>query len=194
MILWSTVAEPAPQPARRRPRSLELGASVWSARVAVERCVIAVWRRRALIASSPDRPTTALELVGGQRHHRHVVAGLDRLRIGDPGRERAARGRQQCRRRCVLPAGDMGEVGPEPAAGLRCRGRCGTRRRPAGLQHLPPVPALLGPRAARPACSCARARPRTARAARRSPAAPCAHAAGRRTRRIGRGRRRARRR
>ena len=191
MILWSTVESAADQAARRAPgpRQLPLAArpgrgrvSRRSRRVGLLRCV-GHFRLRQI-------GRDGAQLVRGERHHRHVVAGLDRLRIGDPGGELAARGRQHAGRDGTAGSPTWVRSGPScPAAEVP---RIVWQAAHALLANTALPRALLGVGGLRrPVDLRRRAMRSNASAARRSRAAPYARAAGRRTRRIGRDRCRA---
>ena len=181
--------ERAEKPARRPPDRVQLRVAARPASSSVSRRSGGDARRGSLQAGQLGGDS-AFSSSPAQRHQRHVVARLDRLRIGDPGRERAARGRQHAGGD-ILAAADMGEVRAEHCRRPACRAPCGRRRRP--LPGTPARPALCSGVAGcrRLGELCRRASARTPPAARRPPAAPYARAAGRRTRRTARGRCRA---
>ena len=118
--------EHAPQRRRRSPDTLELPVQdlrrkLGVAHVRRDQRAPARAASARITCSSASQADTARSCVRRHRHHRHVVAWLDRLRIGDPGGERSARRRQQ-------PGGDR-------AAGS-----------PTWVRSGPSVPAALVPR------------------------------------------------
>src|SRR3982751_1181710 len=104
MILWSTVARTPYSPgavSQMRVRRSPNGAGM---------VVVAMMPLFQRLEIREQR----LQIARRDRHHRHVVARFDRLRVADPPREVAARVLERARGERE-PAGEMREIGADPA-------------------------------------------------------------------------------
>ena len=121
-MAWCVVTESQPsRPARLRPGALQVVRSR-----AVDFCTGV--SMSGVIAGSPDIRAAAAGLPDSTATVRHVIAGLDALRVGDPAAE-IALGVGQCAGGDREAAAEVGQVGRDLSGGGGAREWCGRRRR-----------------------------------------------------------------